>query len=1187
MCINTAQGQHNIRFAENKGQWEDQVIFHAGIPSGAAFFEQNSILFHFRDDDFLKDAHSGNPDFNPPDFIQHHAFRVRFEGAVDKPNCYGIDPGSDYENYFIGKNTKKWASRVRNFGHLVYKDLYDGIDLIVHGKENSMKYDFKIQPGSNPKDIIIEYEGLKSIYLKGGDLYLKTSLNEIVEMNPVAYQFDGKDSIAVDCKFKLRDNQVTFRFPRGYDKDLELVIDPHLVFSTYSGSTSDNWGFTATFDSKGNVYSGGIVAGVGYPVSTGVFQEAFAPGTLWDVGLIKYDSTGTQRLWASYLGGNGDEMPHSLVVDTADNLLVLGTTGSSNFPVDASAYDTTFNGGGYLQYANAIGFSDGVDIFISKIDENGDNLIASTYVGGAANDGINFRPSYVNYLQTGNDSLYFNYGDGARGEIICDKNNYVYVGSCTFSDDFPVQNAFQPNFGGRQDGVVFKMNANLDDLIWSSYLGGLKSDAIYSIDVSVNGKVYVAGGTNSSNFPTTSNALYTDFLGGSADGFVSIIQPDGSNLLASSYFGTKITAVPNPSNPPNTSESPSYTNIYDQVYFVRVDADKKVYITGQTKAPGSTLIYNAQYNKPNSGQFIAKFSANLESLEWSTVFGSGDGNPDISITAFAVGLNDKIFLSGWGREWGSVSSGAFIGIKNMEVTPTAFQPISDGQDFYVMVMTDDAACLEYATFFGEQYYPGCQASGRDHVDGGTSRFDKNGFIYQAACASCGKCQKFPVLPDPGAWSTTNQSNNCNNAVFKFAFESPDYLPDVHRCNTDFAEMGSAITSDPTLSYNWTPANLLSDPTSGNPKPLTYSDTTLFTVEVTKGFCTTTYYQRFYQHYLSLEVPGDQVICDTDSMLLFANAQWQTDIIWSSNPAYTDNLNSSMPGFYANPQSSTTYHCKVSNDYCMLEDSVHFTVHNVSVHAEDDFTICFGDRVVLNAISTYSGQTIEYEWTPTEVILEGANTGTPIIFIDETTVFTVHATNTALANCEDSDVISVYVSPFSMSTNEIIVETVDSIFETQSVLIPTETNPLFNYHWHSILAMDDSTKADILATPEVSGYYYVTVTDEFGCWKEDGIFIFVEDVYCNEDHVYVPNAFSPNNDSKNDMLKVQSRMTNNIYFTVYNRWGQKVFETTNLATGWDGSYKGKPEPEGVFVYYLKSTCWDGSSFEKKGNVTLLK
>ncbi|MEA3446586.1 MAG: hypothetical protein U9R19_17865, partial [Bacteroidota bacterium] len=266
---NSACGQHSIRFAENKGQWNDSVLFRAGIPDGAVFLEKNSILFHFRNNDFLRDAHFGVENFEAPEFTRHHAFRIKFVGAAKKPECVAVNAGSDYENYFIGSNRKKWASRVQLFESLVYKALYPGIDLIVKGNKQSMKYDFVIHRGSKAKNIEIEYEGLKSIYLKRKNLYLKTSLNEIVEMKPVAYQMDGVDSIPVRCRFKLRRNKVSFKFPDGYNKNLDLIIDPHLVFSTYSGSTADNWGFTATFDSKGNVYSGGIVADVGYPVSTG------------------------------------------------------------------------------------------------------------------------------------------------------------------------------------------------------------------------------------------------------------------------------------------------------------------------------------------------------------------------------------------------------------------------------------------------------------------------------------------------------------------------------------------------------------------------------------------------------------------------------------------------------------------------------------------------------------------------------------------------------------------------------------------------------------------------------------------------------------------------------------------------------------------------------------------------------
>ena len=371
-----------------------------------------------------------------------------------------------------------------------------------------------------------------------------------------------------------------------------------MIFSTYSGSDIDNWGFTATYDNDNNVYSGGIAFGVGYPVTTGAYQTKFGGGVATnytaygeDVAIIKYDPTGTKRLYATYLGGKGSEMPHSMIVNQFNELLIFGTTGSDNFPVSADAYSKTFKGGTEVTYDFSIDFKNGSDIFVSKLSADGTQLLASTYVGGSENDGLNFRPSDVYYMMEGNDSLFYNYGDDARGEIITDNLNNVYIGSCTFSSDFPVTcNSFQPQSGGLEEGVVFKLDYNLSNLVWSSYIGGSGDDAIYSIDVDKNYNLYVAGGTNSANFPTTSNALHKNYLGGTADAFVAHISEDGTKLLGSTFYGS---------------------TEYDQAYFVRTDKHNNPYLAGQTMAHGSDLIYHTKYNRPNSGQFIAKLSRGI------------------------------------------------------------------------------------------------------------------------------------------------------------------------------------------------------------------------------------------------------------------------------------------------------------------------------------------------------------------------------------------------------------------------------------------------------------------------------------------------------------------------------------------------------------------------------------------------
>src|SRR5690606_36635165 len=140
------------------------------------------------------------------------------------------------------------------------------------------------------------------INLKNGALEVKTGFGKSLELAPFSYQDKNNARREVACKYVLKENTVSFKFPRGFDGDFPLVIDPTLIFSTYSGSTADNWGFTAAFDEEGNLYSGGIVNAVGFPVVDGAFQEDF--GGRWDIGVLKFNSSGDQLLYATYLGGS-------------------------------------------------------------------------------------------------------------------------------------------------------------------------------------------------------------------------------------------------------------------------------------------------------------------------------------------------------------------------------------------------------------------------------------------------------------------------------------------------------------------------------------------------------------------------------------------------------------------------------------------------------------------------------------------------------------------------------------------------------------------------------------------------------------------------------------------------------------------------------------------------------------------
>ena len=373
---------------------------------------------------------------------------------------------------------------------------------------------------------------------------------------------------------------------------------------------------------------------------------------------------------------------------------------------------------------------------MARISKSGNQLLASTFLGGTQNDGLN--PPF--------GALDKNYGDQLRGDVITDDENNIYISSVTSSLDFPVINAMDNIYnGGPTDAIVAKLNTSLTEIIWSTYLGGGGSDASHTLKFDNAQNIFVAGGTTSNNFPIIAGA-YQSQLGGDADGWIASMKNDGSAIINATYTGT---------------------SSFDQVYFLDMNEIDEVYVYGQTA--GVFPITPGVYSNPNSGQFIQKFNSSLSNLIFSTVFGSGRGIPDISPTAFLVNECNNLYLAGWGGVVNIVSDHWQSNTIGMPITADAFQKTTSGSDFYFMVLTDDATQFLYGTYLG-----GTQS--RTHVDGGTSRFDKGGIVYHAVCSGC---ESFNAVDRPtsdfpttaGAWSSKNNSKNCNNAAFKFDLSS--------------------------------------------------------------------------------------------------------------------------------------------------------------------------------------------------------------------------------------------------------------------------------------------------------------------------------------------------------------------------------------------------------------------------------
>ena len=715
-----AASQPYYKFIENKGQWHSKVKFRTILPSGYLYMLKNSIKFMFYDGRLFRHQKT---DFNgarrAPNKMQMHAYEVIFKNAKRSPKISPKARLQERRNYILGREASEWVTDVETFQGLVYENLYSGIDLEYLEHTGDLKYQFIVKSEGNPRQIAMLYEGQSAIKLENGQLEITTKLGKIIEQKPFAYQWKGKEKKKVRCEYILKNNEVGFVFPDGYDTSQELIIDPRIIFSTYSGSSEDNWGFTATYDELGNVYTGGIVRGnLPFPHSNNAFQTDYKGGD--DIAILKFAPDGKTLIYATYLGGNDLDIPSSIIVNSRGELVILGSTGSTNFPITPFSLNNRFQGGSQVfPFSNSttdLYFRNGSDIFLAILSADGSRLINSTYLGGAQNDGLNVS-----------GALKVNYGDIFRSDVILDNNDQIYLVSSTSSFDFPTSvGTLQPRKAGAQDMVLAKFSRDLNRKIWSTYLGGNKDDSGYVIKMDKNNNLIIGGGTTSTDLPMTSGTLHSSYQGGSADGFITVVSNDGRRIVNSTYMGT---------------------SAYDQVFLLDLNTDGSIVAFGQTQ--GGYPVINARYSNSNSTQFIHELTADLRTTNYSTVIGSRQRNVlNIVPTAFLVDNCSKIYVSGWGNTQG------------LPITTDAFQATTDGQDFYLMILEKNASQLLYATYMGanERSLPH-----GDHVDGGTSRFDKAGIVYQAVC-SCSS-NAFPTTA--GVYSRKNKSTNCNNVAFKF------------------------------------------------------------------------------------------------------------------------------------------------------------------------------------------------------------------------------------------------------------------------------------------------------------------------------------------------------------------------------------------------------------------------------------
>jgi len=1221
LCAN-GFGQSYLQFVENKGQWDPNIRFKGDMSTGAFALQKTGyrVLLQNKNDlelltrtfhpgessasntkavtstkrnnasvpeQFPGGGSSGGGSDAVPGVIRSHVYEMRFLNANPNPTILPDKPLVSYNNYFIGNDSTKWAGNCRIYQAITYREVYKGIDVRYYTANGVLKYDFVVHPGANPNNIALYFDGAESIKVIKGDLHIKTSVDEVIEKAPYTYQLINNQRVEVPCRFDLKGNILQFKMEGSYSPNATLVIDPTMVFSTFTGSTADNWGYTATYDGRGNFYAGGIVfAGDSgsFPVSNGAFQTTYQGGngstceqTGFDIGIMKFDPTGVNRVYATYIGGSANEQPHSMVVDAAGNLIIAGRTSSANYPTKGAL--TNYGPLGGLQ-----------DMVLTKLNANGSALVSSVKIGGGGDDGVNIRPKYCQ--PQGLESIMRNYGDDARSEVIIDKAGNVLLASCTQSANFPTTSISpQTTLAGSnaknrsQDAVVMKFTPDLNSVIFSILIGGTDDDAAFVLAVNpINNHIYVGGSTASSDFPgNKAGAKYSSYQGGACDGFVMELD-QGGTIIKNSFWGT-----------PGA----------DMLYGIQFDKFGYPYIAGTTT--GTWPVINAAFSQAAGKQYISKLKPDLSDFEYSTVFGSGSSIPNLSIIAFLVDRCENVYVSGWGGSANTALGYPTGFTNNLSVTANAYQKRTDGNDFYFFVLEKNAQSQLYGSFFGQYNGYG------EHVDGGTSRFDANGVIYQALCANCGTVKptgadRFPTTP--GVWAENNGAGDCNLAAVKIAFNLAGVGSGVQASingvirDTSGCVPLTAVFTD-TLAqgkrYEWyfddgSPIEVTGTPSTSH----TFNTTGFYRVRLVSIDSSTCNIAD--TSFVTMRVRNDEVLLSytINKLAPCSSLNYQFNNTSIANKPFSatsfrwdfgDGTTQLAGGGPVNHAYTTpgTYNVKltlIDTNYCNEPDSITKQLR-VSPLVKAQFeTSPFGCAPYTASFRNTSLGGITFLWE------FGDNTTSTVT--DPTHLYSTPGTYRVRLIASDPN--SCNLADTSAYFTIVVSNNPTSAFDYSPK--PTEANtPVFftnaaiggsSYKW---LFGDGDTLFTVLPDTTVRHLYNASGTynsclvtyNQYGCIDTSCQPITV--VIFNS--VNVPSAFSPNGDGRNDRVYVRGYGIAKMSWRIYNRWGTLVYFGTDPNEGWDGRYKGVLQPQDVYHYTLQIEFSGEEKTSRKGDITLMR
>jgi hypothetical protein len=647
-----------LQFEENKGQAAPSVQFISRGAGYTLFLTSNEAVFVL-----TRQTPGTTESVKRSPFSQRVAQRAPDSSSVIRMKLLGSNTASQARgatrlagtvNYFIGGDASHWRTAIPTYSDVVYGGVYPGIDLRYYGNHRQLEYDFVLNPGADPRNIALNFDGAKGLAIdNAGNLAMDSDAGRVTLLKPSVYQMLGGEKKKVSGGYVLRPDHSVGLELGAYDSTKSLVVDPVLVYSSYLGGSGWDAAISVTLDASGNEYIGGFTISPDFP-STSTAISAAPNGTC--VGFVaKLDPTLTSVLYSSYLGGitgsssclRGDGI-NGIAVDSLGQAYTTGFASSSDFPTTANA----------LQPSRGIGAT--ANAFLAKLAADGQSLLYSTYLGGSG-------------------------GDDDGYAVLADNSGNAYLVGQATSADFPLTSAtaFQTIPSGlypHGNGFLTHIDttkSGVSSLIFSTVLGGITGDdAITGIAMDSIQNVYLTGWTSSSDFPVTPTTAFQSSSRTQAYcGFVTQLDlaKVGSSMLSYSTYlcGTNS----------------------DWGWGVAIDSNANVYITGEAFSADFPSTFG-QSNSQNGKGFAAELNLNLvgsASLVYSRLLGGDNSSFGDWPYRIVVDANGNAYIVG------QTSS------TNFPVTSDAIQSSllsTTTGDGFLSVLSPDGSAVLYATYLG-------------------------------------------------------------------------------------------------------------------------------------------------------------------------------------------------------------------------------------------------------------------------------------------------------------------------------------------------------------------------------------------------------------------------------------------------------------------------------------------------------